>query len=168
MAGTIPEPNPIADSFTGTLIQSGEAQALTTVDLSATQVIATGTFIIRYGLRFLGKPHISIVPGLVVLDYGEIITGEAAWDFLLKHSNLYPRSEVMGHKNDGTDDVALIRTLDMVLTPEVLVYADANSPKPIAKPTALITSDTTGLPDRLLNYLPHYTSLATWQAETKL
>jgi hypothetical protein len=168
VAGTIPEQNPIGDPFTGSIIQIGEAQALTTIDLSVAQVITTGTFVIRYGLRFLGKLHISIVPGLVVLDRGEMMTGEEAWDFLLKHSNLYPRSEVVGYKNDGSDDIVLIRNLDMAIPPEVLAYAYATSTKPIAKPTALIAPDTNGLSERLLNYLPHYASLANWQAEMKL
>ena len=167
MAGTIPEQNPIGDSFTGSVIQIGEEQALATVESSAEQVIATGTFVIRYGLRILGKLHISIVPGLVVLDRGEMITGEEAWDFLLKHSNLYPRSEVIGYKNDGTDDMVMIRTLDMAIPPEVLAYTDARSTKPIAKPTALVAPDITGLPERLLSYLPRYASLADWQAEMK-
>ena len=168
MAGTIPEQKPIGDSFTGKVIQIGEAQALTTGDTTGNGVVATGAFVIRYGLRFLGKLHISIVPGLVVLDRGEMMTGEQAWDFLLKNSNLYPRSEVFGYKNDGTDDIALIRTLDMAVPAEVLVYADAKATKPIAKPTALIASDTSGLSDRLLSSLPRYASLADWQAEMKL
>jgi hypothetical protein len=166
VAGAIPERNPIGDPFTGTIIQIGEAQALTTVATTA-QAIATGTLVIRYGLRFLGKLHISIVPGLVVLDRGEMMTGQEAWDFLLKHSNLYPRSEVVGYKNDGTDDIVLIRNLDMAIPPEVLAYAYATSAKPIAKPTALIAPDTDGLSERIVNYLPRYASLAEWQAEMK-
>ncbi len=167
MAGTIPAQNPIGDSFTGSIIQLDDAQALTTVELSEAPVLATGTFIVRYGLRFLGKLHISIVPGLIVLDRGEMMTGDEAWDFLLKHSNLFPRSEVIGYKNDGTDDMVLIRTLDMAVPPEVLVYADDQATKPIAKPTALIAPDTNGLSERLLSYLPRYASLADWQAEMK-
>ena len=167
MAGTIPEQNPIGDSFTGSIIQIDDAQTLMTIESSEAQVLATGTFIVRYGLRFLGKLHISIVPGLIVLDRGEMMTGEEAWDFLLKHSNLFPRSEVVGYKNDGTDDMVLIRTLDMAVPPEVLVYTAADSVKPIAKPTALIAPDTNGLSERLLSYLPHYASLADWQAEMK-
>ena len=163
----IPERNPISDSFVGYVIQIGDIQVLVTNEPLTEHVVSSGTFVIRYGLRFLGKLHISIVPGMVVLDRGEILTGEEAWDFLLKNSNLYPRSEVMGYKNDGTDDMALIRTLDMAITPEVLVYADANSTKPIAKPTALIAPDTNGLAERLLSYLPRYASLADWQAEMK-
>lgn len=121
---------------------------------------------IRYGLRLLGKLHVSIVPGLVVLDRGEMMTGEEAWDFLLKNSNLYPRSEVFGYKNDGTDDSIFIRSLDMAVAPEVLVYSDESAVKPIAKPAALIAPDVSGLPERLLHYLPRYPSLAEWQAET--
>lgn len=138
-----------------------------TVESSAGQVLATGTFIVRYGLRFLGKLHVSIVPGLIVLDRGEIMTGEEAWDFLLKHSNLFPRSEVIGYKNDGTDDMAQIRALDMAVLPEVLAFVDAQATKPIAKPTALIAPDTNGLSERLLSYLPRYASLVDWQAEMK-
>ncbi|MBI1278016.1 MAG: hypothetical protein GC179_07805 [Anaerolineaceae bacterium] len=167
MVGTIPERQPIGDSFTGAIIQVGGSQALITLEPLTEAVIATGTFLIRYGLRFLGKPHISIVPGLLVLDRGEMMTGEEAWEFLLKHSNIYPRSEVFGYKNDGVDEMMLIRNLDMALSPEVLVYADNASIKPIAQPTALISTNTSGLSERLLSYLPRYSSLAEWQAEMK-
>ena len=167
MAATIPEQYPIGDFFTGNVIQIGDTQALATSDVSSKDIIANGMFVVRYGLRFLGKLHISIVPGLLVLDRGEILTNEEAWDFLFKHSNLYPRSEVMGYLSDGTDEMMLIRNLDMAVPPEVLVYADTKATIPIAKPTALIAPDTTGLPARLLSYLPHYASLADWQAEMK-
>ena len=78
MADAIPEREPIGDLFTGAVIQVGEAQALTTVDALPNQVVQSGSFVIRYGIRFLGRLHISIVPGLLVLDYGEMMTGEAA------------------------------------------------------------------------------------------
>lgn len=165
MAGTIPEQQPIGDVYSGSIIQVGDVQLLTSAGTTETGTIASGNFIIRYGLRFLGKLHISIVPGLLVLDYGEMLTGEEAWEFLLKQSNLYPRSEVMGYRNDGTEDMALIRTLDMAVPPEVLLYDTPTAIKPIAKPTALISPTTEHLPTRLLSYLPQYASLAEWQAE---
>lgn len=127
----------------------------------------SGSFVVRYGLRFLGKLHLSIVPGLLVLDRGEIINGEEAWEFILKRSNLFPRSEVVGYKNDGTEDMVMLRTLDMAVAPEVLLYPDGTSTKPIAKPTVLIASDPNGISERLLSYLPRYASLADWQAEMK-
>jgi hypothetical protein len=36
---------------------------------------------------------------------------------------------------------------------------------PIAKPAALIAADIESLPERLTRYLPHYPTLADWQAE---
>ncbi|MEZ4666810.1 MAG: hypothetical protein R3E39_02620 [Anaerolineae bacterium] len=128
--------------------------------------MAEGNFTIRYGLRYLGRLHISIVPGLVVLDYGDMLTGEEAWDFLIRKSNLYPRSEVVGYRNDGTEDMVFIRVLDMAVTPEVLAYGTESDTKPLAKITALIAEDASGIPDRLLQYLPRYPSLSAWQAES--
>lgn len=167
MTSAIPQREPIGDLFSGSIIQIGDKQALATSIDSEVASVASGSFVVRYGLRFLGKLHISIVPGIVVMDYGDMITGEAAWDFLQKNSNLYPRSEVVGYRNDGTDDMLFIRTLDMAIPPEVLVYVDDQATKPLAKPVALIAADTMGIPQRILEYLPHYLSLAKWQAEIK-
>ncbi len=164
MVGAIPERQPIGDLFTGSVFQVGDTQLLTT-SVSTEKVIAAGEFVIRYGVRFLGKLHISIVPGLLVLDYGEMLTGDEAWEFLQKQSNLYPRSEVIGYRNDGTDDMVFIRTLDIAVPPEVLIYDSPTAIRPIAKPTVLIAPSTDNLPVRLLSYLPHYASLADWQAE---
>lgn len=167
MTSAIPQREPIGDLFSGSIIQIGDKQALATSIDSEVASVASGSFVVRYGLRFLGKLHISIVPGIVVMDYGDMITGEAAWDFLQKNSNLYPRSEVVGYRNDGTDDMLFIRTLDMAIPPEVLVYVDDQATKPLAKPVALIAANTMGIPQRILEYLPHYLSLAKWQAEIK-
>ncbi len=168
MASAIPDRNPIGDRFTGSVIQIGDFQALATLVPTDLEPVAFGSFVVRYGLRFLGKLHVSIVPGLLVLDRGEIMTSEEAWEFILKHSNLYPRSEVVGYKNDGTEDMVMLRTLDMAVAPEVLLYPDDKSTKPIAKPTALIAPDLSDISERLLNYLPRYASLAEWQAEMNI
>ncbi len=167
MTSAIPQREPIGDLFSGSIIQIGDKQALATSIDSDVASVASGSFVVRYGLRFLGKLHISIVPGIVVMDYGDMITGETAWDFLQKNSNLYPRSEVVGYRNDGTDDMLFVRRLDMAVPPEVLVYADDQATKPLAKPVALIAADVTGIPQRILEYIPHYLSLAEWQAEIK-
>jgi hypothetical protein len=104
------------------------------------------------------------VPGLVALDYGDFLTSEDAWDFLLKGSNLYPRSEVIGYRNDGLDEMIVIKALDISLTPEVLVYADSAATTPIAKPTALIAPSTADIPPRLLEFLPRFANLTEWQS----
>jgi hypothetical protein len=160
----IPQRAPVGDPFHGYLIQAGAEQALAADSLLQAAVIAAGDFTVRYGLRFLGKLHISIVPGLVVMDYGDMLTGEEAWTFLMTRSNLYPRSEVVGYRNDGEEDIVFIRALDLAVPPEVLVYDSENAAGPIARPTALIASDTAHLPARLVKFLQVYPSVSTWQS----
>ncbi|HEX2905863.1 MAG TPA: hypothetical protein VHO69_03330 [Phototrophicaceae bacterium] len=163
-AHPIPERTPICDPFTGVIVQIGAHQALALSPDPETETIASGAFVIRYGVRFLQRPGQSIVPGLVVLDYGDMLTGEEAWNFLWHRSNLHPRAEVVGHRSDGGEDMVFFKTLDLSLSPEVLVYTDAQTTIPLARPTALITTDTNGLPTRLLEYLPIYATVEDWTA----
>lgn len=166
MPASIPERLPIGDVFVGNVIQVGQTQLLATEAVPDGEVLARGEFIVRYGLRYQGKLHVSIVPGLVVMDYGDMLTGEDAWDFLINRSNQYPRSEVVGYRNDGADDMVFIRSLDIAVPPEVLVYPDLTATQPLFHPAALIAPFTEGLPARLLKYLPHYVNLSEWQAES--
>lgn len=168
MTEVIPPREPIGDPFIGQVVQIGAAQILTLDQIPLGTVLASKGVILRYGLRFLGKLHLSIVPGLVVLDYGEILTGNDAWDFLLKQSNAYPRAEVVGYRNDGVDDMILVRALDIAVPPEVLAYAHADATTPFAKPTALIASSDDRLPARLVDFLPCFSSLDEWQRNTSL
>jgi hypothetical protein len=162
-AKPIPERNPVSDRFTGVVLQMGEDQVLAHAPLPGTQVILDGVLIVRYAVRYLGQP-LSIVPGLVALDYGDMLTGEAAWTFLLKHSNLHPRADVLGYRSDGQDDMVVVKKLDLAQPVEVLVYADTQATIPLARPVALITADTANVPQRILDYLPRYDSIADWQA----
>jgi hypothetical protein len=160
----IPERDPIGDVFNGVVCAVDGRQALAFISPVGSKIVARGNFVVRYGLRYLGKPFLSVVPGLVALDYGDFLTGEEAWDFLLKGSNLYPRSEVIGYRNDGYDEMIVIKALDISLTPEVLVYTDAAATTPIAKPTALIASSDADIPARLLEFLPCFANLTEWQS----
>lgn len=160
----IPAREPVGDLFSGLVITWNDRQALAVSSQPEAETSASDNFIIRYGLRYLGKPHLSVVPGLVALDYGDFLTGEEAWDFLLKGSNLYPRSEVIGYRNDGRDEMIVIKALDMSIPPEVLVYADAGATLPSAKPTALIAPANAEIAPRLLEFLPRFTSLTEWQS----
>jgi hypothetical protein len=165
MPQAIPERIPVEDRLTGVVFQVGPADGLALVPQPNTLPVAQGPLVVRYGVRFLGKRHQSIVPGLVVLDYGDMLTGEDAWDFLQKRSNLHPRAEVAGYRDDGRDDMVFVRALDLAIAPQVLVFADAASNQPIARPRFLIAPPDAALPLRVLNYLPRYDSLAAWQAE---
>ena len=159
----IPERQPIADSFGGVVLQVDEAFTLAPAPLTGAVQVASGDLVIRYAVPYLGKPHFSIVPGLIALDHGEMLTGEAAWDFLLHHSNLYPRADVIGYRNDGADEMIVVKLLDLAEPVQVLAYPDAAATRPVARIAALIAADTTGLPPRLLEYLPHYDSLEAWK-----
>jgi hypothetical protein len=161
----IPERQPIGDLFNGVVAQIGAQQILACEPIPGAETVASGALIVRYGIRFLGKLHLSIVPGLVVMDYGDFLTGDDAWTFLLKGSHRYPRSEVVGYRSDGVDDMQFIRALDLAAPIQALVYEDAESILPIARPAALIAPDTTGIAPRILEFLPHYSALADWQLE---
>ncbi|NJO84821.1 MAG: hypothetical protein HC828_20005 [Blastochloris sp.] len=167
MPREIPPRLPIGDAFQGAVVRVGENELLTLDAPPDADVIASGALMIRYGVRFLGKPHLSIVPGLVAVDYGQMFNGEEAWSFVLRRSNLYPRAEVFGYRNDGRDDMLTVKTLDVTLTPEVLVYANAAATTPLAKPTALITAGDAleRIPPRVLEYLPRYESLDQWRKD---
>ncbi len=164
----IPEPDPIGDSFTGVIVQVGSSHLLSTSPLLDYEVLESGNFVVRYGVRYLGKPHQSVVPGIIALDYGDFLTGEAGWDFLLNKSSPYPRSEVVGYRNDGAEEMIPIKLLDLVQPIEVLVYEDAVSIRPLASVKALIVDDATHLAERLLEYLPYYETIIDWLKEQDL
>ncbi len=162
----IPERRPVGDRISGHLVQFAARMVLSAAQLNSGEPRAAGEFVLRYAVTYLGKPQFSIVPGLIALDYGDILTGEEAWDFLLKRSNLHPRADVVGYRNDGVDDMIVIKWLDLAQPVQVLAYADDHATQPIGQIQALIGFDRAALPQRLMDYLPHYPSLTDWQAAT--
>ncbi len=164
----VPQQQPAADRVIGTVIVHGDPPheaLLIGIDPPADRhVIAAGDLIARSGIRFLGKPHLSIVPGLVAVDYGTFLTGEAAWEFLTKRSNLYPRAEVFGFRSDGVEDMRYVKTLDFALQYEVLIYDSPLATVPIAKPTALIAPSDHEIAPRLTQSLSRFTTLAAWES----
>lgn len=164
----VPERIAISDSFSGYVITSSGHHALAsgfTPDDSVS-IVQSGAFIVRYGLRVLGKPHISIVPELVAVDYGRMLNGMDAWDFITRQSNLFPRAEVFGHRNDGKDDMMYVKNLDLALTPEVLVFTNPSDLRPLAQPDALIAPQDAldALPARLRQFLTVFDTPAAWTA----
>jgi len=146
-------------------VQLDGVQLLTTLALPPGELLVTGTLLLRYGLVCLEQPQLGIVPELVVLEYGEKLHGEAAWDFLLHHSNLHPRAEVHGRRDDGVADQLRVSRLDLAQAPHTLVWpaSDADRPVPAARPRALIAADLDALPARPRRYLPCFPSFAAWR-----
>lgn len=159
----IPERKPIGDPFDGFLLALDGAHLLALDALAGATVVHHGALVIRYGARVMGKPF-SIVPAILALDYGDMLTGEDAWHFLYHKSHMHPRADVVGYRNDGVDEMLNVKYFDLALTPEVLAYADALATTPLASVSALIAPDAVTVTPRLLDYLPRYDTLEAWRA----
>lgn len=162
-APRIPERKPIGDSFTGVILQVNNHYLLADTAIDGYETTHEGTFTVRYGVVFLGKPHLSIVPALMALDYGEFLTGEEAWDFLLNKSTLYPRADILGHRNDGQDAQVFVKQIDLMYPFDILIYADDTSTNPLCKIDAVISSQTTILSSRLATYVNIFPAIIDWQ-----
>ncbi len=161
--GRIPERKPIGDPFDGLLLALEGTHLLALEPLADAVVVQSGGLMIRYGARFLGKPF-AIVPAILALDYGDMLTGEEAWHFLYHKSHMHPRADVVGYRDDGVDEMINVKYLDLTLTPQVLAYADAQATKPLATVSALIAPPSATVAPRLLGYLPRYDTLEAWRA----
>ncbi|MCY3864806.1 MAG: hypothetical protein OXG68_05130 [Chloroflexi bacterium] len=154
---------PIAERVSGVVTELDGQALLSPAELPAGNVIARGQLILRYGITFLGKPQFSIVPNLVVADYGELLNGEAAWDFLMTSAHLYPRADVCGLLNDGSDEMVALKQLDFDYPFDVFVYRDFHDDRPLAALSALIAGAPPAYPERLLRRLPRFVSLSAWR-----
>ena len=159
----LPARLPISDAIEGVVTRLGDDCLLSSAMLTRGEFVAAGELVIRYGIPYLAKPC-SIVPDLVVLDYGDMLTGEPAWEFLIKQSHLHPRADVLGHQDDGRDQMLTVKQLDFAIPFDVVVYHQAADRKPLAKLDALIASESAAFPPRLLDYLPAFAAVADWQA----
>lgn len=162
-APKIPPRHPIGDSFEGVVLEIDNVALLANVSHDEAAGVHTGLMLVRYGVVFLGRPQLSIVPGLLALDYGEFLTGENAWHFLLHRSNLYPRADVVGYRNDGEDDMVVVKALDLVRPLHILVYENEDATTPLAQVEAVIAPDTTLLPQRLRKYATVHPSVEAWR-----
>ena len=152
----IPEREPIGDTFRGVISLISDQHILSTEKLPSARLITNGDFVIRYGIVYLGKPMYSIVPDLVVMDYGDMLVGEDAWKFLIEQSNLYPRSDVFGCRNDGRDEMLFVKELDFAFPIEVLAFANESDRKPIATLSALIASKSDTYPEKTTKIPPPF------------
>jgi hypothetical protein len=161
----IPERTPIGDVFTGSLLKADASFLLAPAPLPDAETIKSGELIVRYGVRYLGKPHRAIVPGLVALDYGDMLTDEDAWTFILTRSNLHPRADVLGYDNEGRDEMILVKQLDLALPFQVLVYEDTAAAAPLAEVEAYIGPPDEQTATRIREYLPRFNDLNEWRAQ---
>jgi len=162
-APRIPERQPIGDTFTGVIIKVEDYFLLSDTAIENTETTHDGTFTVRYGVVFLGKPHLSIVPALMALDYGAFKTGENAWDFLLNKSNRFPRADVIGHNNSGEDTQVFVRELDLMYPFDILVYENDTTTTPLCKVDALISKKPDAVPERMAEYMNIFPTIKEWK-----
>ena len=156
---------PISDRVRGVITRLHDGCLLSDSALDGGEIIARGELVTRYAIPLLGKPHLHIVPDLVVGDRGEMLRGETAWDFIKRRGHLFPRADVCGQGQDGADTMLFMRELDLALACAVFVYASETDTKPLARLDALIAADAATFPKRLLDCLPRFDSLDAWRAD---
>jgi len=165
MLPNLPDRHAVNDPFTGYILRVDVQHFLALAALPESEVVYQGDMMLRYGVQYLGKPQYSVVPELIALDYGTGIAGEEAWEFLLKRSNLYPRADVIGYRNDGADEMIVIKKLDVMAPIAVLAYENQQATIPVAQVTAIIAAEVDSFPARALAYLSRYDTLSDWRAD---
>jgi len=160
-APKIPPQNPVSDPFEGVLLRVDDHTLLAYNPPPNLEIIQRGIFTIRYGVQYLQKPQ-SIVPGLIAVDYGEMLTGENAWNFLFKRSNLYPRADVVGYTNQGEEDMIPVKFLDLMRPVDVLVYKTEEDKKPLARVSGILTTEPEKVPERLRNHVQIQPTQEAW------
>jgi len=154
---TIPARDPYGEDFPGAVIRHG-GRILLSADAAPDGEALARSVVIRYGVRYLEKHFLSLVPGLIALERGEMFTGEDALDFVVKRSNLYPRTEVYGYSSDGADEMKTVKWLDVAEPLMVLAYASATDASPVAVIDGLVGPEG-AFSARMLAALPRYDSL---------
>ena len=160
----LPHREPINEHVNGLLSLVDEACVLSASALSGAATIAEGSLCLRYGIPYFQQSDVTIVPELLVLDRGEELSGEAAWQFLMRRSHLFPRADLLGFRSDGVEEMVTLKQLDFDSPYSVLAYAAPGDDAPLAAVAALIADDASGFPERLLLNLPRFDSLEDWRA----
>ena len=161
---TLPERKPVQDAFEGSIFVVDDMALLAALPLANVETLYSGAMVLRYGIEYLGKPQQCIMPELVVMDYGDALAGDEAWDFLFERSNLYPRADVVGYRHDGVDDMVVVKWLDLMAPVAVTAFTSPTEHMPIAWVRGFIGPGFDTLPDRAQSFLPHFENLETWQA----
>jgi hypothetical protein len=160
----VPPRQPYSEQFDGVVLRLADHTLLARQPVPDAETVQQGVFTLRYAIVYLETPQYAIVPGLVAVDYGEMLVGEAAWEFIYKRSNLYPRADVVGYRSDGHDEMIPVKKLDLVQPVMTLVYPTETDTTPLAQIKGVIANDAEGLPAWLTRYAPLYPSVSAFMA----
>lgn len=90
--------------------------------------------LIRYAFPIYGT-HSPFFPAMAADDRGAVYRGLEAFDWIVERGLLYPRSDVMGLRADGSEDQKFLKELDLGLP--ALAYV---SPAESAFPSHLLAA----------------------------
>ncbi|MBK9123897.1 MAG: hypothetical protein IPM16_12385 [Chloroflexi bacterium] len=113
--------------------------------------------VIRYGVRYLEKHFLSLVPGLIALERGEMFTGRRA-RFRRQTQQRIPAPRSTATSSDGADEMKTVKWLDVAEPLMVLAYASATDASPVAVIDVLVGPEG-AFSARMLAALPRYDSL---------
>lgn len=161
----LPPRQPVQDLVEGTVSRAHEQLFLAPEPLPEAETVAVGVVAVRYGIVYLGRSYHAIMPELVALDTGGGFAGEDAWNFLFHESNLFPRADVIGFREDGVEDMVTVKSLDLMYPLRAFAFFPAEDPRNLGQLAALIGTFNAALPNRLTQALDHYPDLAAWRAK---
>jgi hypothetical protein len=113
-----------------------------------------GPLVIRFGLSFNQPSAKALLPGLLVSERGAVIVGRAAWDFMFKKFQLFPRADVIGMTPQGKAEQVFLRELDFGAPVRMFAYPSVEDNQPIAELKWLIAPTEVSWPDLVIRYLP--------------
>ncbi|GAB1422548.1 hypothetical protein MASR2M15_27820 [Anaerolineales bacterium] len=161
----IPPRKAIEEYVDAKLYQIEDQVLLSSILYDEYKPIYAGSIILRFGIPLRGKAHLSIIPEIVALEYGAFFTGFDAWEFIYNSSNLHPRADVVGHLNDGSDDMIPLKHLELEGPVHVLAYAKDKEWRPISQIDAYIVHQPDEFPPLVMHYAKGYTSLEAWKLD---
>lgn len=111
-------------------------------------ILLDGEIVLRYAIAFLQRPF-SLVIGYFETENGAVKTGEAAWKFIWKKWQLYPRAEVIGVSSRGEPMQVYLKDLDFGEPAQIFAYADSEADTPLAEAQQVHTPADANLPPLL-------------------
>ena len=104
----------------GVLIVGPETAAIARrLQAEGARLIAQGALTLRLGVALYDRPFL-FTPSLVIDELGNVIEGEAAFDWLRANAYDLPRSEVFGIDARGREDQVFAREVDVESSPIVI------------------------------------------------
>lgn len=161
----LPPRQPVQDVIHGVVLRAFDRLFLASEALADAELVASGAIAVRYGIVYLGRAYHAIMPELVALDTGGGFAGEEAWNFLFEQSNLFPRADVIGFREDGVEDMVTVKSLDLMYPVRAFAFFPADDPTNLGQLSALLGAIPDEWPPRLVSALDAYPDLATYKTK---